>query len=172
LRPRRHPRFVDLQPLSRQQAHVRGDSVARLQPDDIARDDRLAIDLSNLSFPQHGGPGRQQPLQRVRALLGTPLLIAADGRVDRQDDADEKGVERMSNEQRHHGGGTQQVNERTAELAEQELGRGERRAPRQPVRPHGGQPRGRLRLRQADLVCLQRPQDGVQAIGMPRHSGL
>jgi hypothetical protein len=116
-------RFVDLQPVRRQQAEVRGHPVAALQPDHISGHHLFGVHLLHLAVAQHRGADLQQPEQGLAAALGLVFLETADGRVQQQHGQDEQGVRGIvrMDEQGDRGRDGQDEDERALELAQQDL---------------------------------------------------
>jgi len=152
----RQERLVEFQSVRRHESEICRDTVARLQPHAVARHDVLRLDLTDLAVPHDGGADVQQSLERLRALLGPPLLVPTDQCVQTEHGRDERGVGRFTDRNRHHGGNAEYVDQRTPELTQSDLPPGRRRRVRQLVRSDSQETIGGFRLAQARSRRIQR----------------
>ena len=125
--------LVDGEVVGLQQPQVRGDLAPGLQQDDIARHQRVGVDLQGLAAPRHPGAGRHQPLQGLGRALRPELLNGADDGVDQQHREDEPRVRVLPQPEGDQGRDQQDIDQRALELAQKDAGQGGRPLDRQAV---------------------------------------
>ena len=125
--------LVDLESVRGNETDVRRDPVAGFEVHDVARHERLGIDVEHPLAAAHGRADTQQLLQGLAGPLGTRLLHGADDGVDEQHAEYEGGVLCLADQQRHRRGNGEQVDQGAPELPQQDLEEARRLAPRQRV---------------------------------------
>ena len=113
-------RLVRRQQMGFGEARVRRDDVARLEHEQIARDDGRRGDLDAVAVSNHGRARRGHRSQRQQGILGAAFLEEADQRVQNDDRGDGDGVCDLTQESRHHGGAEQQPDERARKLSREQ----------------------------------------------------
>ncbi len=112
--------LVDGKLIAVEQPHVGRHFQPGRQRDDIARHEIASVEFDLPPVATHGHDAAHKRLQATDAPFRTPFLPGADGGVHRQHDSDETRIGKIAQNQRQHGGRQQQVDERAAELAQQD----------------------------------------------------
>ena len=95
------------------EAQVGGDTVSRLQQDDVARDDLGHLDARTPTVPQELSLRRNHVADRAQCHLGLALLNEAHHRVDQHDGKDDGRVDEVPQQRRRKGGSEQEVDQAT-----------------------------------------------------------
>ena len=98
------------------QPDVRRHPVAGFEVHDVARHQRLGIDVEDTFATAHRRADSQELLQRLAGTLGAGLLHRADQRVYEQHAEYERSVFGLTDRERHRRGNGEQVDQRTPEL--------------------------------------------------------
>src|SRR5690606_23187711 len=118
--------LVDAQFGGGEQPAVRGDGLAGLEDDDVARHELARVDLGGAAVA-HDGRARDLELeQRLHRLARAQLGEEAERGVDEQHGADGRRVERVAGDQRDGGCREQEEDDDALELREQDAPRGDR----------------------------------------------
>ena len=161
-------RLVDLQTLTGQQPNFGRSAIARFQPHDVARHQLFRLDLADLALPQHLRVDAEHLLQSMTALLGLPLLVCGDQRVDRQHRADEPGGLEITDQSGHDRRRHQNVNQRAVKLPHHDQPQRRGSFGRQQIGTEVPQPNRGFRIAQSVLGRVQRSQYVRQHVRMPR----
>ncbi len=149
-------RLLNPQRLGLGQSEIGRHLVARLQEDDVARNQGVRRHHAAPAGAHHARLEREHLADRGERPLRLALLHEADERVDEDDARDDAAVHPLAEQRRDQGGPQQDVDQDAVELEQQAH---ERPAPlgrRQPVGSEALQTLGRLRLAQALWRRLER----------------
>ncbi len=99
---------------------VRGDGVARLQDDDIARHEPVRLHLLDAAVAAHLYARSCHLLERRHRLLGPVLLRESEDRVEHDDDQDRDGVLDLTQKAGDNSGNNEDDDHRLLELVQQD----------------------------------------------------
>ncbi len=138
-----------------QEPRVRWDAVAGAEDDDVAGHDLGGGDVNRLPAPEDRGGRRRHGLECTHRPLGPVFLVEAQEGADDHDAEDDRGVQRVPEDERKRRGADEQNDEEVLELVEEDQHRADLLLLSESVRPHAREADRRLLARQAAPARFQ-----------------